>query len=75
VEILHAHDETGQNEPDCLFFRLFELLESGRIVTDEGVSVTALRPFHHEVEINLIAECIVEGGDEVVFALLQNPFL
>ena len=75
MKVLHTHDEAGQDEPDCFLLCVFEVGESGGIIADESVSVTALSPLHYEVEVDFIAECVVEGGDEVVFALLQNSFL
>lgn len=71
MEILHAQNETPKDESDGILSCFFEIVESGWALIDESVGISSLGPFHDEVEELLISEGIVEGGDELIFALLQ----
>jgi hypothetical protein len=59
VKILHAKDETGKYETDCLFTGLFEIIETGRGLVYKSVGITAWSPLHHKVQVMLISESVV----------------
>ena len=76
MQVLHPQNKASKNKPHPHLTQLLELLHPLTLrVADERVNITSRGPLHDEIEIGVILECVVEGGDEGTVRLLQDSLL